>query len=216
MKSYGPYLSALSLITQEQEKVLFSVHHISCFNLIPLGRGANGQRCRRGVEPEKQRHSRHSGTLCEGVFCVLTTLQIWGEQQQYISNACGGCNWYNVINSTDTDAAEAQMNKICARGGSFFNQVSLPLFALCLGSVVPDLLGGPLERKLRLSERRRLRTAVRSVYAARSGGGGISVATGTASQRVFRTAGHHRGRVVHVKLDKLYAVVRPQDVAESD
>merc|ERR1711991_815754 len=51
-----------------------------------------------------------------------------GQQQEYISNACGGCNWYNVINSTNTNAAEAQMNKICARGGSFFNKI---------GSVVP-------------------------------------------------------------------------------
>ncbi len=41
---------------------------------------------------------------------------LWGQQQQYISNACDGCNWYNSINSTDLDAAEAQLNVICSPG----------------------------------------------------------------------------------------------------
>jgi serine carboxypeptidase 1 len=48
---------------------------------------------------------------------------LWGQQQQYISTACDGCNWYNSINSTDLDAQEAQLNKNCQPGGSFYEQV---------------------------------------------------------------------------------------------
>jgi len=48
---------------------------------------------------------------------------LWGQQQQYISNACDGCNWYNSINSTDLDAAESQLNKNCQPGGSFYQKV---------------------------------------------------------------------------------------------
>lgn len=48
---------------------------------------------------------------------------LWGEQQNYIGQACDGCNWYNSINSTDTDAEEAQLNINCAPGGSFYSKV---------------------------------------------------------------------------------------------
>lgn len=47
---------------------------------------------------------------------------LWGQQQNYISAACGGCNWYNAINSTDLDAQEAQLNVICSPGGFFYEQ----------------------------------------------------------------------------------------------
>ncbi len=48
---------------------------------------------------------------------------LWGQQQNYIGNACDNCNWYNSINSTDLDAAEAQLNVICSPGGSFYQKV---------------------------------------------------------------------------------------------
>lgn len=42
---------------------------------------------------------------------------IWGQQQQYVGTICGNCNWYDAINSTDTDAQEAVLNSILATGG---------------------------------------------------------------------------------------------------
>lgn len=47
---------------------------------------------------------------------------LWGAQQNYIGEACDGCNWYNSINSTDFDAQEAMLNTICSPGGFFYNQ----------------------------------------------------------------------------------------------
>lgn len=47
---------------------------------------------------------------------------LWGQQQQYVSSICGNCNWYDVINSTDTDKQEAILNQILSPDGSVYKE----------------------------------------------------------------------------------------------
>jgi len=91
MASYAPFLLAMSLIDEEQAKVV-------------------------------TQYATEAAAALEANNGTQAT-NLWGEQQQYISESCDGCNWYNSINSTDTDAAEAQLNKNCHSGGSFYEYV---------------------------------------------------------------------------------------------
>lgn len=91
MKSYAPYLTALSLITRQQAQVISDMAAQAEYAL----ESGNGKRA----------------------------TDIWGQQQQYIGQACDGCNWYSVTNATDLDEQEAVLNTICSPGGSFYSQV---------------------------------------------------------------------------------------------
>lgn len=50
---------------------------------------------------------------------------LWGQQQQLVSSMCAGCNWYDALNLTDTDALESQLNANCAApSGSFYRTIA--------------------------------------------------------------------------------------------
>ena len=88
MASYAPYLTALSLVDEEQAAKI-SEYAVQAAAVLAANNGTGAT-------------------------------DLWGEQQQYIEQACDQCNFYNAINSTNSNADEAQLAINMAPGGSFF------------------------------------------------------------------------------------------------